>query len=285
MVRTTRVSPTSREGTGCRVPPTTGEAGGCAGEEGEALGCQNQLWAVQTAGQLHGVTRETRRSWSTTGPYLPRKLLLGLPAAQRAAEGAATPRTVPLLPRCPIPVPSPTPLGTSEPRQGVAGFPHRDIPLAPPGPGHLRTCHARRPTARSGLCPAAWHPVPLPTPSVPPTCPCSSLPLSLLAWDPVAGEGWGLRGRASVTARCPPPWRSPGGTAGSERGRAGRRRRAMAVGRPAGARNPPLAPRTRSSSQSPGSAAGMWGSNRGSSLPFPGKEGKLGEPRPWHGGN
>lgn len=133
---TTRVSPTSKEGTRCRVPPTSGEAGGCAGEEGEALGCQNQLWAVQTAGQLHGVTRETRRSWSTTGPYLPRSLLLGLPAARRAAGGAATPHTMSLLPGCPIPVPSPSPLGMSKPRQGVAGFPHRDIPLAPPGLGH-----------------------------------------------------------------------------------------------------------------------------------------------------
>lgn len=99
-------------------PPTSGEAGGCAGEEGEALGCQNQLWAVQTAGQLHGVTRETRRSWSTTGPYLPRRLLLGLPTAHRVARGAATPHTISLLPDAPSLCPPPPRLARASPGKG-----------------------------------------------------------------------------------------------------------------------------------------------------------------------
>lgn len=147
--------------------------GGWGGEEGEARGCQNQLRAVQTPGQLRGVARETRHSWSTTGSCLPRKLLMGLPTAQRAAGGAAAHRPLPqyqhgvthsqLIHGCPIPLPalvwhtsprSVTPLpgralgqgglaspgtrlvaGAGRRQQGVALL-RRDSPLASPGLGH-----------------------------------------------------------------------------------------------------------------------------------------------------
>lgn len=115
-------------------------------------------------------------------------------------------------------------------------------------------------------------PTPSPlSPAVPLTCPLSSLPASPLAWDLAAwwaGEGWGLRGCASARAVPAAARQRPWGTVGRERGRAGRRR-VMAPGRPAGARNPALAPHTQSSSQSPGSATGRGETVGGSSLPLP----------------
>lgn len=77
---------------------------------------------------------------------------------------------------------------------------------------------------------AAPSPMPSPlSPAVPLTCPLSSLPASPLAWDLAAcwaGEGWGLRGCASITVRCPlRPGSGPGGrwdASGAEQGGGGR---------------------------------------------------------------
>lgn len=123
-----------------------GGEGGWGGEEGEVRGCQNQLRAVQTPGQLCGVARETRHSWSTTGPCLPRRLLLGLPTAWRAAGGAAAHRPIPPMPACmgllilgsPHPIPCP----------GLARVPVQWAPLPGRAAGH-------RGLAVPRICPVA----------------------------------------------------------------------------------------------------------------------------------
>lgn len=68
-----------------------GGEGGWGGEEGEVQGCQNQLRAVQTPGQLCSVARETRHSWSTTGPCLPQKAPPGPPRGPVSGWGGCSP--------------------------------------------------------------------------------------------------------------------------------------------------------------------------------------------------
>lgn len=182
--------------------------------------------------------------------------------------------------------------GAADGSEERLGLPQQDSSLASPGLGHcqhrghppgmavLTLCCLQGAASLAGSL-APLGPVPSPrSPAVSLTCPLSSLPTCSLAGAPAtrrAGKGWGLCGCASVAARCPLQHSSGSGHGGTGAGLSGEGR-AMAPSCPTDARNPVLALRTQSSSQSLGSSAGHGEETREAPSPFPGKGKRDGEP-------